>query len=337
MTRSGPPTVLVVLRRDGIEPPGLRDAVGDRVRLVFARSADEVGQDGMAAAAAFVWDFRSRLIPEIIVSMPALQWIHVAAVGVDASLSTDVRQRDVVLTNARGVTAQAMAEYALAMMLYFAKDFGTTVRNQERATWKPRISRNLADACLVLVGTGAVNQRLARISTAIGTRVIGVARHPHTAPPGFERIVGRDLLDVVLSEADYVVIATPLTDETQSMIGAAQLARLKSTAVVINIGRGAVIDESALMDALQGGRIGGAGLDVTWREPLEPNHPLWAMENVLLSPHMSSDAMGWQEAMVERFVDNLDRWLRQQSLVSVVDKELGYVPSDVDTLPGADR
>ncbi len=323
------PTVLVVLRPNRAMPPGLLEKAGHLVHFEFAVTPDEVGPAAERADAVFVWNFRSHLVPETLQRLPQLRWVHVAAVGVDASLSPKVAASDVLVTNARGVTANAMAEYALALMLLFAKDMRRTIADQATARWDPRLTTLMRGACLVVVGVGAVNRRLARVAHAMGMRVIGVGRTAHPVSEGFERIVGQQELLRVLPEADYVVAATPLTADTDGMIDAAALAAMKRHTILVNVGRGAVIEEDALVDALREGRIGGAALDVVWREPLEPGHPLWSMPNVVLSPHMSADFTLWQEGMVDLFVANLERWLAGSPLHNVVDKTLGYVPSEI--------
>lgn len=323
------PTVLVGLRPNRAMPPGLMEKAGHLANFEFAVTADEVGPAAERADAVFVWNFRSTLVPDAFDRLSRLRWVHVAAVGVDASLSPKVAASDVVVTNARGVTANAMAEYALALMLFFAKDLRRTLADQSEGTWNPRLSKLMRGACLVVVGVGAVNRTLARIASAMGMRVIGVGRTEHSSAVGFERIVGQADLLRVIPEADYVVVATPLTSETEGMIGADALRAMKRDAILVNVGRGNVVEEHALLDALRSGSIGGAALDVVWREPLEPEHPLWQMPNVVVSPHISADFTLWQEAMVDRFVANLQRWRAGQPLDNVVDKRLGYVPSDV--------
>lgn len=327
------PTVVVALRPSGELPPCLVEKAGELARFVPVRSADELGDDDLDARAVFVWNFRSTLVPDAVERLKALEWVHVAASGVDASLSDAVRERAPAITNSRGVTADAMAEYALAMMLTFAKDLRVTLADQTSMRWRPRLSRMLSGACLVTVGVGAVNQSLARRATALGMRVVGVGRSAHQEMAGFERVVSRRELCVVLPAADYVVAATPRTGETEGMIGSRELSAMSPGAVLVNIGRGAVVDEDSLLDALRTGRIGGAALDVTWREPLEPDHELWSMPNVLLSPHMSSDFVGWEDAMVDLFVDNLRRWCTGRALVNVVDPDLGYTPSEGAVTP----
>ncbi|WP_037365994.1 D-2-hydroxyacid dehydrogenase [Nakamurella lactea] len=319
------PRVLVALRPNGIEPPGLRRSVEGLVDLVLVTGVDGVPADAGDIEIAFVWNFRSTVVPDAIGRLTDLRWVHVAAVGVDASLSAEVRRRQLTVTNSRGVTAVAMAEYALTLMLAHAKDLPTTLADQADRRWRPRETRLLAGTTLVTVGVGAVNRELACRAKSMGMRVIGVgrtARHIN----GFDQVVGADQLERAMAEAAYVVVATPLTEETRGMVGATELAALPDGAVIVNIGRGPVIEEAALVQEIDSGRLGGVGLDVVWREPLEPDHPLWQHDRVLLSPHMSADFVGWETAMVDLFVTNLRRYLTGQSVLNVVDLDLGYAP-----------
>lgn len=329
------PRVLVALRPDGVPPPGLADVAGDLADLVFVRAADEVRTDHQDVAIAFVWNFRSTVIPQAIGRLPRLEWVHVAASGVDASLSDEVRGRQVTVTNSRGVTAEAMAEYALTLMFAVAKGLPVTLRHQRQRQWAPRLSRMIAGRCLVTVGVGPVNRSLAKKATALGMRVIGIGRRPHPPGEGFERIDGADRISAAFREADYVVAATPLTSETRGLIGPAELAALRPDAVLINLGRGAVVDEQALVDALARERLAAACLDVFQQEPLPATSPLWELPQVIVSPHMSSDFVGWEEAMVDLFIANLRRWREGRPLTNVVDLSLGYVAEAGQALPAA--
>jgi phosphoglycerate dehydrogenase-like enzyme len=319
------PTILVALRPSGELPPGLIEKAGDLADFVTVREADEIGRRAGEITSAFVWNFRSTVIPDAVEQLTRLRWVHVAASGVDASLSDPIRRRAITFTNSRGVTAEAMAEYALALLLGLAKDLPRTLDDQLHRRWAPRLSTMLAGRTMVTLGVGAVNRALASRAAALGVRVIGVARRAHPPYPGFERIDAVSDLRPALAEADLLVIATPLTPQTARLIGAEEFAALRPGATVVNIGRGAVIDEAALLAALRSGHLAGAALDVLWREPLEPEHELWSMPNVIISPHMSSDFVGWEEAMVDLYVANLRRYLSGQDLLNVVDLDLGYV------------
>jgi phosphoglycerate dehydrogenase-like enzyme len=179
----------------------------------------------------------------------------------------------------------------------------------------------------LVVGVGSIGREVARLLTRAGLYVEGVGRHARASDADFATVHGRDNLDMALGEADYVVIAVPLTDETSGMFGAAQLSAMRSDARLINVARGAVLDESALVEALRNGAIAGAALDVTAVEPLPDSSPLWSMPNVIISPHMSGDFIGYPEVLVSAFMENLRRYRASEPLLNVVDKAGGFVPS----------
>lgn len=323
------PKILVALRPSGAEPPGLRDKVDGLAELGFVTDASEITAEWEDAEAVFVWNFRSTVVPDAARRLSALRWVHVAAVGVDASLSDEVRDRGIRFTNSRGVTAESMAEFALSFMLAFAKELPRFGADKTARVWRPVETRMLSGARLVIVGMGEVSRQLARRAHALGMSVTGVGRRARVAPvEHFDRVVVQDDLHEVLATADYVVLATPLTEQTAGMFGSAEFAAMPTDAVLVNVGRGPVIREDALLDALRSGLIRGAALDVVPKEPLAPEHELWDMPNVILTPHISSDFQGWEDAMVDLFVENLRRWTEGEPLRNIVDLEMGYAPLD---------
>jgi len=318
--------IVVVLRPDGAHPPTLAEKLGDAARFHFVRSLDEVAEEAHQAPVGLLWNFRSRLFADHLDLFPKLEWVHVSASGVDALASDAVRRRGLTVTNATGVTAVGMAEYTFALLLAAVKRFGPMVRAQVEKRWETRETPMVDGKTMVLVGVGAVGQALAPRAAAFGIRVIGVGRMPRGAYQGFERIVGVDALDDALGEADFLVLAAPATRETAGLLDRERIRRLKPEAIVVNVGRGVLLDESALAEALASGSIAGAALDVFAVEPLPSESPLWELENVLVSPHIAGDPTDWQVAMVDRFVENFRRWQVGEELISVVDLELGYAP-----------
>ena len=279
------------------------------------------------ASIVLLWDFSSTLLREHFHLARNLEWIHVAGAGVDAVMTADIAASDVVVTNARGVFNRPIAETVAAMMLVFAKDMLTTIALQARRSWFHRDTEMLAGQTALIVGAGEIGRAIGRALSALGVEVTGVATSErHDRDLGRVRSV--EELDALLPTADFVVLVLPLTHLTRGMIGAEQLALMKTTARLINVGRGQLIDEGAMIAALRSGSIGGAALDVFQTEPLPPESPLWTMPNVIVSPHMSADFHGWLEALAEQFYDNLDRWLGGRTLLNVVDKKLGYVPGN---------
>jgi len=247
--------------------------------------------------------------------------------GVDPLLFPELVHSSVVLTNSRGVFDRAMAEYVLGLALALAKDLPRTLDLQRRREWLHRESERVDGRTALVVGAGSIGREIGRYLRAAGMRVLGVARRPREADTVFERVVGIDDLQAALPEADYVVLALPLTPETRGLFGAAALATTKRSARFINVGRGAVVDQPALVDALRSRRIAGAALDVFADEPLPAVHPFWDMPGVIVSPHMSGDFAGWPAAVSGLFVENFRRWLAGEPLLNVVDKARGYVPT----------
>jgi phosphoglycerate dehydrogenase-like enzyme len=233
-----------------------------------------------------------------------------------------------------GVFDQAIAEYVLGLILLFAKDLGRTVDLQRRHVWRHRDTENLRGRTVLVVGAGGIGRAVARLARCAGMRVLAVARTARAGDPDLGRVVAVRDLHTVLGEADYVVIAAPLTAETRRLFGEAEFARMKRTARLINVGRGAIVDEGALLAALRSKRIGGAALDVFDREPLPRDHPFWDQPGLIVSPHMSGDFIEWRSDIAALFVENFLRWHRGEPLLNVVDKMLGYVPSARSLRPG---
>jgi phosphoglycerate dehydrogenase-like enzyme len=330
----GRPVVLVLHGRN--RPAGL-EPVAAAADVRYAESPEDLRAELPGAEVLFLAEFRSGMLRDAWPSARGLRWIHSSGAGVDPILFPDLIRSTVVLTNSRGIYDRAMAEYVLGLILAFAKQLPQTLDLQRRREWLYRETERLDGRTAVIVGAGSIGGEIARLLRAAGMRVLGVARRPRgpvRTEPGsaspdepFERVAGIDELHAVLPEADFVVLALPLTRETRGVFGAQALARMKRTARLINVGRGAVLDDAALIDAVRAGRIAGAALDVFADEPLPSDHPLWDLPGVIVSPHMSGDFVGWQTAVSALFVENFERWLAGRPLLNVVDKERGYIPS----------
>jgi phosphoglycerate dehydrogenase-like enzyme len=275
----------------------------------------------------FVWDFRSTELRDAWHRVEKLRWVHVAGAGVDAVLFPDIVESQVTITNSRGVFDRSIAEYVLGLMLVFAKDLLQTIGLQQQKKWVHRDTEMLAGHKLLVVGAGSIGRTIARLARCAGMEVDAIARTARYSDEDFGRVFPSEDLDEVLPETDYVVVAAPLTAQTRGMFGAAQFERMKPGARFINVGRGPIVDESALTEALRDGRIAGTALDVFSEEPLPEDSPLWEMPQVVVSPHMSGDFVGWLEALGELFVENFRRWERGDELLNVVDKERGYASS----------
>jgi phosphoglycerate dehydrogenase-like enzyme len=271
------------------------------------------------------------LTPSQIAAAKKLKWIHVTAAGVAQLMRPDVRASGVIVTNARGIHAIPIAEHTMGMMIAFARKFPASMRFQTASHWgqqeiwdmRPPPSE-LFGATLLIVGLGAIGSELARRARAFGMRVLAVTRSGKADTSLADRVfASKDLLRA-LPEADYVVLAAPDTPETHHMIGARELAALKRTACLVNIARGSLVDELALIAALQRGAIAAAALDVAEQEPLPPESPLWRLDNVFITPHTSAVSEQLWPRQAKLIIENLERWFAGRELINRVDLTRGY-------------
>jgi phosphoglycerate dehydrogenase-like enzyme len=304
-------------------PPGAQQ-LSPHVGLWYAATTEELGEALPGADVLFIWDFRSTKLQTVRERAHQLRWVHIASAGIDPLLFPGLISSDVVLTNSRHVFDDAIAEYVLGLLLAFAKDLPHTLDLQQRHTWRHRVTERLAGHSVVIVGAGPIGRAIARLAAAVGCRVTGVARNPRSDDPDFGTVHRAAALLDALTDADFVVVAAPLTDDTRGMFGAAAFQRMKPSARLINVGRGPIVDQAALVTALRGGQLAGAALDVFADEPLPPDSPLWGMSNVIVSPHMSGDVAGFEDELAALFLDNLARYRRGDPLRNVVDKHRGY-------------
>jgi phosphoglycerate dehydrogenase-like enzyme len=329
---STPVRAVVLTRSEGITPPGLeRRPAGSEI--VFAWSAPTLRAALDGTPVLFAWDFRSPSLRQAWDAARDVRWIHVAGVGVDGLLFPELVAADVTVTNSAGVFDAAIGEYAVGLMLAFAMDLPRSVRDQATRRWEHRETERLAGRTVVVLGAGGIGRAIASLARAAGCQILSVAREART-DPDLGRIFGVGDLASILPLADFVVVALPLTAATRGLVGAAELRRLRPSARIINVGRGPVVDEDALVQALERGIIAGAALDVFDREPLPPEHPFWDMRNVIVSPHMSGDFGGYEEALSSLFLDQLSRYQAGTPLINVVDTGLGFVPGGSTSIEG---
>ncbi|MBX5210523.1 D-2-hydroxyacid dehydrogenase [Rhizobium sp. NZLR11] len=271
------------------------------------------------ANALFLWDVSTRVIrdnPHWV----NLEWIHTASIGVDAILSEEVVSSDVVVTHTRGVFERPIAEYVLGLLIAITKEFYPTYRYQQAEEWVPRSTRSIAGQTVVIVGPGAIGREIHQMLSAVGYNLIVVGRNNVERDDTFGRVYSIDKFSEILPTADAVILAMPLTAQTRNFMDGPRFSLLKPGATFINIGRGGLVDEVALMHALEQGRVGTAALDVFVTEPLPKGHPFWKMEQVIVSPHMSSDLHDYPVAAAKLFLSNLERWANGQPLENIVDK-----------------
>lgn len=327
MTRARP-TIGVVVEPGSSMPPGLDPLLASHeVHLVDDPSSMHAALDACVEVLG-VWDLHTPLVRDSWARAGCVRWIHASSAGVDAVLFPEVRAARVTVTNARGVFDRGMAEFVLMAILVFAKDLLTTVALQRAHEWRHRDTEPVEGRTLTVVGAGSIGREVARLAGTAGMRVLGVARRARPDDPDFEEVAAADELHRLLAPADYVAVTAPLTTETEGMIDAEAFAAMKPGARLINVGRGPVVDEEALLEALERGQLAGAALDVFATEPLPGDHPFWDRPDVLVSPHMSGDLEGWRVTLGELFVDNVQRWTRGEPLRNVV---FGPDPGPDDT------
>ncbi|MGX1270186.1 D-2-hydroxyacid dehydrogenase [Streptomyces phaeoluteigriseus] len=310
------PTLLVL---DAEPPPRLGRLTG-RVRVV---RTDEAGlADRLPGAdVLLVWDFTSHAVRSAWPGAgPRPGWVHTASAGVDHLMCPELAASDTVVTNARGIFDAPIAEYVAALVLAMAKDLPRTWQLQREREWRHRESRRVAGTRAVVVGSGPIGREIARTLKALGVTTAVVGRVPRTG------IHGPDDLDRLLARADWVIAAAPLTERTHGMFDLRRFGVMQPSACFVNVGRGQLVVEDALVRALEGRWIAGAALDVLATEPLDAESPLWRVPGLLVSPHMSGDTVGWRDELGAQFVELFERWAAGRPLRNVVDKQRGYVP-----------
>ena len=283
-----------------------------------------------------------RVPDELVQHAPGLKWFQLLSAGADHATPWLSRNGAVTLTTSSGIHATPISEYTIASMLAYAHRLHIMIRAQLRHEWQRRgfmdTIEDVRGKTLGVIGYGSIGRETARLADALGMPVLALKRNPEErrdsgwCPAGLgdpegkipRKFFGPDECAAILSESDYVTVTLPLTAATRKFVGAKEIAAMRPGAYIVNIGRGEVIDEQALIEALRGGKIAGAGLDVFEHEPLEASSPLWDMENVILTPHMSGANRGYMEKACALFAENLRRFSAGQSLMNRVDPIHGY-------------
>lgn len=288
---------------------------------------ERLSQEIVDADVLVSWSLRA----DQLAAAKHLRWIHSPAAAVHTLMFPELVASDVIVTNARDVHGPVVAEHAIALILALAKRLPSAVRHQDQRIWgqeamwseRPR-PREVQGATLAVIGIGSIGREIVPRARALGMHVLAVREHPEHGAAGAHAVSGPDALDHVLAQADFVIIATPLTPSTRGLFDAARLKLMKPDAYLINVGRGPVVDESALAEALRNRIIAGAALDVFAKEPLPRDSPLWDLDNLLITPHTAAVTEKLWERHYELIRDNLRRYLSGESLLGVVDKHRGY-------------
>jgi phosphoglycerate dehydrogenase-like enzyme len=255
---------------------------------------------------------------------PRLRWVQAIGAGVWHLYPRELADAGVVVTNASGVAATAIAEFVFGRVLEHWKGLADLRIAQSERRWAPRVSRTLVGATLGVIGVGAIGSEAARLGRCFGMKVIGIRRRGTGTDVSDQVWAGPDQLHRLLQDSDVVVVAVPETDETRHMIGRDELSQMRPDAVLCNVSRGSVLDELALIEALESRRIGAAILDVTETEPLDASSPLWTTPNIYLSPHCAATTDGYRASFTTMFAENVRRYVDQQPLLNVVDPTRGY-------------
>ncbi|WP_309073422.1 D-2-hydroxyacid dehydrogenase [Paenarthrobacter sp.] len=315
--------IVAVLYREAL-PPRLDEI--EELAEVRLTQADGLAEALAGADVLYQWHSFSPALRENWAAAASLKWVHVSAAGVSQLLFDDLINSDVAYTNSRGVLSRAIAEFALGFVLDIAKDAQGSLRLQQGRRWQHRVTRKIQGQRVLVVGTGSIGREIAALFRAVGLRISGAGRSSRPGDEYFEEIHSSRDLALVARDFDYVVLAAPLTDDTKHLVDADVLSAMNPTAHLINVGRGELVDTDALVGALRSGSIAGAALDVVHPEPLPKEHPLWSMDNVILTPHMSGDTEEYLDDLGKLFLENLWRYNRGEPLQNVVDKRLGFVP-----------
>ncbi|MGI6359151.1 MAG: D-2-hydroxyacid dehydrogenase [Bacillota bacterium] len=287
--------------------------------ITVTREEEEIRQ--AMRTAEVIWG--SHYLPEMLPEAKSLRLIQVAFAGVDRLMVPQLLAHKAVLANARGIHGTTIAEHVFMLMLALARQLPATMRAADRKEWTRTGAAVLEGSTMGIVGYGSIGQAIARRAKAFGMQVLATRRH---AQPDqwADQVWDNSGLPDLLRQSDYVILATPLTTETYHLIGSEELAMMKDSAVLVNIARGAVVDEKALIACLQAGGIRGAGLDVFETEPLPADSPLWSMPNVVITPHQAGSMPDYDQRAFAVFMDNLKRLQAGEPLLNVVDKQAGY-------------
>jgi phosphoglycerate dehydrogenase-like enzyme len=306
---------LLIIAPPDFGPLELLQQEASEVALSIGTDAESLRGDARHADAVLLAPRYGSVLTELWGELANVRWIHTLAAGVEFLPFDLLRRTEVVVTNSRGLYADALGEFAIAAMLWFAKDLRRLLRNQDRRLWEPYTVERLEGQTVGIIGYGGIGQAVGRRVAALGMHVTAIRRRQDFGDPTIEEVI---------AQSDSVVLCTPLTPSTQGLMSRERIALMKPSAVFINVGRGGTVDEGALIDALQNKRIRGAALDVFEVEPLAQTHPLWQLENVLISPHTADHTADSHLRAMHFFIENLRRFVGGESLENVVDKSEQY-------------
>ena len=320
-------TVLVLGSPAERQRAKLLDGLGPDVTVKIAAKSDGLAAADLAGARVlFNWTGGIDDVTYVLKNAPRLEWIHARYAGLDRILFPELIQSPVPLTNGTGVFSHSLGEFVMLGALYFSKDAPRMLRAKAERRWDVFDVEEVSAQTMGIVGHGDIGRAVARRAKAFGMRVLALRRNPAPRPGDehVDRIYGSAELHAMLPECDYVAVTAPMTPETEGMMGPAEFAKMKPTAIIMNVGRGPVINEAAMIEALQTKRIRGAWLDVFDVEPLPADNPLWAMDNVFISAHCADHTRDWLDDAMQFFLDQFGRWKNGEPLKNLVNKQAGY-------------
>jgi phosphoglycerate dehydrogenase-like enzyme len=320
-----PLTLLVVANPAASHLKALK-ALPDEINLIVTNDPAEIQARAPEADALLNTVHQGKLFGDAVTHATRARWMHSLFTGVEGVLVPEVVASPLPLTNGRGVFRVPLAEWSVGAMLYFSYDLRRLIRQQERGVWQSFDVETLHGRTLGVVGYGGIGSAAAERARAFGMKIGALRRRPElfANDPRVDQFFSPAQLRELMGWSDYVLLATPLTNETRGMIGEAEIAAMKPTGVLINVGRGQVVDESTLVHALMENKIRGAALDVFAVEPLPAAHAFYSLRNVLLSPHCADHVVNFLDLAYEAFFENLDRFRKGEPLEYVVDKHAGY-------------
>ncbi|MBD2138409.1 D-2-hydroxyacid dehydrogenase [Anabaena sp. FACHB-1237] len=288
-------------------------------------SEGNIDGDATDAEVYFSWFYlKPTTLHRVLDAAPLLRWHHAPNAGVNHILTPKYLERDLILTNGAGVHGIPIAEFVITYLLAYSKQLPSLYQQYNERNWQRGLPiQELFEKTLLIIGAGGIGQEIAVRAKAFGMRIFGSSRHPKLLP-NFDKVVGANKWKELLPEVEFVVIATPLTPETKGMIDLETLRLFRPDSYLINIARGAIVDESALSQAVEQGWIAGAALDTVFTEPLPPESPLWTLPNVFITPHCSGNSPRVKGRTIALFLENFTRYRQGQQLRNVVDKTAGY-------------
>jgi phosphoglycerate dehydrogenase-like enzyme len=319
-------TTVVVLGNPNEKALDALHALESDAKIVKGKTASDCAAALAEARVLFNWSGSREEVRNAMLTGPKLEWIHARYAGLDKLLFPELIASSIPLTNGVGVFSQSLGEFVILGALYFAKDIPRMLRAKARREWDVFNVAEVSKQTMGIVGYGDIGRAVARRAKALDMRVFGLRRNaaPRPGDEFVDRVYPTAELHTMLPECDYVVVAAPLTPETNHMISTREFERMKPEAIIMNVGRGPVIDEAAMVEALRSKQIRGAALDVFEEEPLAESSPLWGMENVLISAHTADHTKDWLGDAANFFIEQFARWRRGEPLKNLVDKQAGY-------------